>query len=84
MDVEEGIPQLQVAVIKAVPKLVVPTPPREPVKRETKTQRRVRIAEEITANLYRIKDVVDLYKVSLIVALYWICFFGIIREGKQL
>ncbi len=57
MDLEEGIPQLQVTPKKVAPAVAVP-----PVKRETKTQRRARIAAEITANLYRIKDAVDLFR----------------------
>ena len=55
MDVEDGIPQLQVA--QKQPVAVVPKEP--PPKRETKSEKRTRIAGEITANLYRMKDAVD-------------------------
>ena len=58
MDVEDGIPQLQVTQkMPVAPPVVVPKEP--PPKRETKSEKRTRIAGEITANLYRMKDAVD-------------------------
>ena len=59
VDAEDVIPQLQVAEQKPVVAAAAAVQKEPPPKRETKSEKRLRIAGEITANLYRMKDAVD-------------------------